>query len=143
MSSEDVVKAYIHRIGEVNGLINAVVEGRYAEAVKEARFADHLVRSGSFTEAQLAEQLPLLGVPFTAKEAILIKGTKLEEILTSTKYKCAGLRRDVEKCLVVIRREVARFDFGTVPVVTEYANLRPFHVIVKVMQSYLFKVTSK
>ncbi|GIY00546.1 fatty-acid amide hydrolase 2-B [Caerostris darwini] len=74
VSSEEVVKAYIQRIDEVNGLINAVVGSRYAEALDEARFADQLVRSGTLTVAEMAEQLPLLGVPFTAKEAILIKG---------------------------------------------------------------------
>ncbi|KFM57123.1 Fatty-acid amide hydrolase 2, partial [Stegodyphus mimosarum] len=74
ISSEDVVKAYIHRISEINGLVNAVVEGRYVEAIAEARLADQLVRSGCMTEAEIAEQYPLLGVPFTAKEALLIKG---------------------------------------------------------------------
>ncbi|XP_054715877.1 fatty-acid amide hydrolase 2-A-like [Uloborus diversus] len=74
VSSENVVKAYIVRIGKINGLLNAVVEGRYSEALKEARLADELVKSGRFTQEQLAEQLPLLGVPFTAKEALLIKG---------------------------------------------------------------------
>ncbi|GFU28151.1 fatty-acid amide hydrolase 2 [Nephila pilipes] len=74
ISSEEVVRAYILRIAEVNGLINAVVDGRYAEAMQEAKFADQLVKSGTWTEAELEEKLPLLGVPFTAKEAILIKG---------------------------------------------------------------------
>ncbi|KAF8778775.1 Fatty-acid amide hydrolase 2 like protein [Argiope bruennichi] len=74
ITSEEVVKAYINRISEVNGLINAVIEGRYEEAMNEARLADQLVRSGTLTEAELAEKYPLLGIPFTAKEAILIKG---------------------------------------------------------------------
>lgn len=74
ISSERVVKAYIERIAEVDGLINAVVEGRYADALMEARLADQLVKSGTMTEAEMAEKLPLLGIPFTAKEAVLIKG---------------------------------------------------------------------
>ncbi|XP_015903606.1 fatty-acid amide hydrolase 2-B [Parasteatoda tepidariorum] len=74
ISSEAVVKAYIQRIGQINGLINAVVEGRYTEAVKDAKFADQLIRSGRLSEQQIAQQLPLLGVPFTAKEALVIKG---------------------------------------------------------------------
>ncbi|GBM78281.1 Fatty-acid amide hydrolase 2 [Araneus ventricosus] len=74
ITSEEVVKAYIHRISEVNGLINAVIAGRYQEAIDEARFADQLIRSGTLTEAEIAERYPLLGIPFTAKEAILIKG---------------------------------------------------------------------
>ncbi|GFR11469.1 fatty-acid amide hydrolase 2 [Trichonephila clavata] len=74
ITSEQVVKAYIERIAEVNGLLNAVVEGRYEDALMEARLADQLVKSGTWTEAEIAERLPLLGIPFTAKEAVLIKG---------------------------------------------------------------------
>ncbi|GFY73447.1 fatty-acid amide hydrolase 2 [Trichonephila inaurata madagascariensis] len=74
ITSEQVVKAYIERIAEVDGLLNAVVEGRYEDALREARLADQLVKSGTWTEAEIAEKLPLLGIPFTAKEAVLIKG---------------------------------------------------------------------
>lgn len=69
------MKAYISRIDEVNGLLNAVVDSRFAEAIEEARLVDKLVQSGTISESQMARDLPLLGVPFTAKEALLIKGT--------------------------------------------------------------------
>lgn len=81
LSSEEVVKAYIHRIEEINGLLNAVIDSRFADAVQEARRVDQLIQSGTYTENQLAEQYPLLGVPFTAKEAILIQG-KFYYVLT-------------------------------------------------------------
>lgn len=72
------MKAYIDRVVEVNGLINAVVDSRYGEALKEASMVDQLVRSGQYSESQLAEDFPLLGVPFTAKEALLIQGISLK-----------------------------------------------------------------
>ena len=73
------MRAYIDRIIEVNGLINAVVDSRYADALKEACLVDQLVRTGTLSESQLAEDFPLLGVPFTAKEALLIQGRFLIE----------------------------------------------------------------
>lgn len=74
LSSEAVTRAYIDRIIEINGLLNAVVDSRYGDALQEARLVDQLVRSGTLSESQMAEDFPLLGVPFTAKEALLIKG---------------------------------------------------------------------
>lgn len=71
------MRAYIDRIIEINGLLNAVVDSRYGDALQEARLVDQLVRSGTYSESQMAEDFPLLGVPFTAKEALLVKGNFL------------------------------------------------------------------
>nr|CAD7454842.1 unnamed protein product [Timema tahoe] len=70
VTSEEVVQAYIARAREVNPLLNAVVEERYEAALAEARSVDHVVQTGVRGAALLAEQLPLLGVPFTVKESI-------------------------------------------------------------------------
>lgn len=72
-----LVRACIDRMIEVNGLLNAVVDSRYADALNEARMVDQLIRSGSLSESQMAQELPLLGIPFTAKEALLIQGTEI------------------------------------------------------------------
>nr|CAD7439054.1 unnamed protein product [Timema bartmani] len=74
VTSEEVVQAYIARAREVNPLLNAVVEERYEAALAEARSADHVVQAGVRGAALLAEQLPLLGVPFTVKESIGLQG---------------------------------------------------------------------
>ncbi|CAL1270464.1 unnamed protein product [Larinioides sclopetarius] len=74
VSSTSVVKAYLHRIEQVNPLINAVVDQRGAEALEEASSIDELISSGEKSEKELEREMPLLGVPFTVKEAISVTG---------------------------------------------------------------------
>nr|CAD7200387.1 unnamed protein product [Timema douglasi] len=74
VTSEEVVQAYIARAREVNPLLNAVVEDRYEAALAEARSVDHGLQTSARGVALLAEQLPLLGVPFTVKESIALQG---------------------------------------------------------------------
>lgn len=75
LRSEDVVRAYIQRIREVNPLINAVVEERFAAAIEEAKKADELIASAQ--TIWLIKTYPLLGVPFTVKESCALKGAPL------------------------------------------------------------------
>lgn len=75
LRSEDVVRAYIQRIREVNPLINAVVEERFAAALEEAKKADDLIASAQ--TIWLIKTYPLLGVPFTVKESCALKGAPL------------------------------------------------------------------
>ncbi|XP_054714204.1 fatty-acid amide hydrolase 2-B-like [Uloborus diversus] len=74
ITCEEVMKAYISRVKEVEPLINSCVDQRFEDALKEAQEADRLIASGSKTEEELARELPLLGVPFSCKEAIGVKG---------------------------------------------------------------------
>lgn len=74
MLSETLVRAYIERIIDVNDYLNAVVDTRFVDALEEARQVDQLVQCGTLSEKQMAENLPLLGIPFTAKEALVVKG---------------------------------------------------------------------
>ncbi|XP_042906670.1 fatty-acid amide hydrolase 2-A-like [Parasteatoda tepidariorum] len=74
ITSEEVVKAYIERINEVNPYINAVAENRFEKAVKEAKECDYLVKSGFYTREWLEKQKPLLGVPVTIKVLFKVKG---------------------------------------------------------------------
>ncbi|XP_053680462.1 fatty-acid amide hydrolase 2-B-like [Anopheles nili] len=75
LRSEDVVRAYIERIREVNPLINAVVEERFEAAIEEARRADVLI--GETQPLWLIKHYPLLGVPFTVKESCALRGAPL------------------------------------------------------------------
>ncbi|XP_026725934.1 fatty-acid amide hydrolase 2-B [Trichoplusia ni] len=74
ITSVEVLEACIRRIKDVNSALNCFVEDRFELALKEAREADDLVRSGTKTPAELEEERPFLGVPFTTKDCIAVKG---------------------------------------------------------------------
>ncbi|PRD25710.1 UNVERIFIED_CONTAM: faah2a [Trichonephila clavipes] len=68
------MRAYVKRLQLVNPYINAVTDSRYVEALQDAIAVDRFLESGEKTEDQIAEEMPLLGVPFTCKESLGIKG---------------------------------------------------------------------
>src|SRR5690349_2452318 len=68
LSSEEVVRAHIARIEQVNPRLNAVVFERFEAALSEARTADQRVRAGGAVP-------PLLGVPITLKDSLDMAGT--------------------------------------------------------------------
>lgn len=72
--SVQVISAYIRRIRQVQPIINAVVEERFEEALREAQSADRLVASGSMSVERLAAEKPLLGLPFSVKNNVACKG---------------------------------------------------------------------
>lgn len=76
LSSESVVRAFVDRILEVEPYVNATVECRFGEALREAREADILVSSGTLTKQQLMKEKPLLGVPFSVKCLLTVKGLR-------------------------------------------------------------------
>lgn len=57
---ESVVTAFIERINEVNGVLNAIVANRFEEALKEARQIDRDIEDGKITAKEFSEK-PLLG----------------------------------------------------------------------------------
>jgi len=71
-----LLKAYIDRINDINPALNCFVENRFKDALQEAKEADELIESGTMTEKELATEKPLLGVPFTTKDCIMVKGKK-------------------------------------------------------------------
>ncbi|XP_066588942.1 fatty-acid amide hydrolase 2-B-like [Prorops nasuta] len=73
VTSENVVKSFIDRCEEVNAIINAITEERYAEAIKEAKAVDKLIESGINPE-EIKKLKPFLGIPFTTKESNEVKG---------------------------------------------------------------------
>jgi len=67
VSSEELLKACIERIEEVNRRLNAVVQLPAEQALAEAREADRALARGELRG-------PLHGLPFTLKDAIETKG---------------------------------------------------------------------
>ncbi|VDK18498.1 unnamed protein product [Anisakis simplex] len=77
IKSIDLIEAYIARIEQVNGITNSVVENNFDEARQNAREVDTILDSidekgEAFNELMNAK--PLLGVPFTVKDCIEVKG---------------------------------------------------------------------
>lgn len=70
----EVLEACIRRIKDVNSALNCFVEDRFELAMKEAKEADELVRSGIKSTEILEQEKPFLGVPFTTKDCIAVKG---------------------------------------------------------------------
>ncbi|GAB6020326.1 hypothetical protein CHUAL_003040 [Chamberlinius hualienensis] len=98
LKSEEVVKAFIDRIREVNIIINAMVDQRFADAILEAQKADAVIASGEKSTEDLARDLPLLGVPYTTKECMSVKGLRQTGGLVSRKtfvadYNCPSVDR--------------------------------------------------
>ncbi|XP_015906843.1 fatty-acid amide hydrolase 2-A [Parasteatoda tepidariorum] len=100
---EDVMLAYIQRSRSVHPLINAALDERYDDALQDARDIDTFLESGRKSPQQIEKDTPLLGVPFTCKEAIGVKdllqvnglvwakGRKApEDSVAASKYRNAG-----------------------------------------------------
>lgn len=75
ITSEQVIRAYIKRIVDVNVVINAVVEERFLTARYEAQEADLYIRNHPGEDLKFTK--PLLGVPITVKESCKVKGMSL------------------------------------------------------------------
>ncbi|KAL0870909.1 hypothetical protein ABMA27_004742 [Loxostege sticticalis] len=73
LKSEDLVRAAIERIKQVNPILNAVIDERYEAALAEAREIDERLDMGITDYCDK----PFLGVPFTTKEASPVKGMSL------------------------------------------------------------------
>lgn len=74
-----MIEVYIKRIETVNGVINAVVQRNYEDARNIAKKIDeHLAKIEDSNELNnLATTKPLLGVPFSVKDHIKLKGQKI------------------------------------------------------------------
>ena len=78
LKSEDLVQAYIDRCNEIHSSLNALVDDNFEDALKEAREVDQRVQRELYGQKSPNEQsinvYPFLGVPFTAKNSISVKG---------------------------------------------------------------------
>ena len=78
LTSEQLVQVYIDRVKQVNASLNAVVEDRFQEALKEAQHADQLIAKATGEQLLvLFARYPLLGIPCTIKESCGVKGMSL------------------------------------------------------------------
>ncbi|XP_061387269.1 fatty-acid amide hydrolase 2-B-like [Musca vetustissima] len=97
LTSQELVKAYIERLKEVNPHINAIVEDRFEEALTDAKRADDLIfKCANSQLPQLYARYPLLGIPFTVKEACGLKGMSfvvgsLQRVDTKAKRDCIAV----------------------------------------------------
>lgn len=78
LKSQDVIRAYIDRIKSIQPEINAVVQENFANAIQEAieidkRVEEELAR-GQVKHGVSITSLPFIGVPFTTKDSIGVKG---------------------------------------------------------------------
>ncbi|GFT54549.1 fatty-acid amide hydrolase 2-B [Nephila pilipes] len=74
LSCEEVMRVYVQRSQTVHPYINAVVDERYEDAMDEARAVDIFLTITMKTEEEILKDTPLLGVPFSCKETIGVKG---------------------------------------------------------------------
>lgn len=97
LKSEVVVRTFINRIKAVNCILNAVVDERFEDAIKEAKSVDHLIADG---KADFDVQL-FLGVPFTAKESTACNGMANTFGLVCRK----GIKADVDaECVALMKK---------------------------------------
>ncbi|HSB88439.1 MAG TPA: amidase [Anaerolineales bacterium] len=83
VSAAEVVEAHIRRIENVNPKLNALVTDTFDEAARTARRADERIgRGGSLP--------PLLGLPFTVKDAFPVAGVRFTAGLLRRKDHIAG-----------------------------------------------------
>ncbi|XP_068081794.1 fatty-acid amide hydrolase 2 [Anabrus simplex] len=115
VSSVEVVELFISRIKEVNPVLNCVVDERFEEALKEAKQVDELIRSNIKTVEEIARDTPFLGVPFTTKDSIKVKGLSH----TAGLYKRKDIKADKDAVVVSLMRKA-----GAIPLaVTNISEL--------------------
>ncbi|CAL4087350.1 unnamed protein product [Meganyctiphanes norvegica] len=78
VTSVEVVRAYITRLSEVNPLLNGLAQENFQAALMQARKVDETLekgyRDGTLLKEDVEKNQPFLGVPFTVKEFIALKG---------------------------------------------------------------------
>lgn len=85
VTSVEVVQSFIHRIKSVNPILNCVIDNRFDEALEDAKKVDELIASGTKSKEELLNETPFLGVPFTTKDCIAMKGLSCTAGLYSRK----------------------------------------------------------
>ncbi|GFW63132.1 fatty-acid amide hydrolase 2 [Trichonephila clavipes] len=85
LTCEEVMKAYIERAKAVHSFINAAVDERFDDALKDAKNIDKFLDSKTKSEEEIAKDTPLLGIPFSCKETIGVTGMKQTSGLVRSK----------------------------------------------------------
>ncbi|XP_005176413.1 fatty-acid amide hydrolase 2-B [Musca domestica] len=108
LTSVQVLEAFIRRAKEVNPLLNCMVDERFDDAMKEAKEADELIKSGQYTEEELAKQKPFLGVPISTKDCIAVKGM----LHTSGLYERRNHRASEDADAMALMRKAGAIPFA-------------------------------
>ncbi|GLV41296.1 uncharacterized protein CBL_04820 [Carabus blaptoides fortunei] len=74
VTCEEVIQTYVSHATQVNNVLNAIVEDRFEQALQEARDIDKFIASNVKTEEEICKDTPLLGIPITVKESLMLKG---------------------------------------------------------------------
>ncbi|CAG0913860.1 unnamed protein product [Notodromas monacha] len=69
-----VVEAYIERIHQVNPYLRCISDTRFLDAILAAQKVDELLKNDNLNLEAVKKDTPFLGVPFTVKEALKLKG---------------------------------------------------------------------
>ncbi|XP_076371380.1 fatty-acid amide hydrolase 2-like isoform X2 [Tachypleus tridentatus] len=103
----DVVSAFISRIKDIQPILNPVVSERFGEAIEDARQVDNFIQSGVKTTEEIAKETPFLGIPFTTKDSVSVKGLVLSAGLVSRK----GVKAEEDAEVVALLRKA-----GAIPI---------------------------
>lgn len=76
LTSEQVVRAFINRTRLVQPYLNAIIDERFDDAIREAKAIDAFLETCQLKPEELAETKPFLGLPFTVKDSIQVTGMK-------------------------------------------------------------------
>lgn len=104
----DAVKAFKQRIEECEPFINSVVEDRFKEAIEEAEILDEKIMQELASGEKNLTNLPLLGVPFAAKDCLQVKGMQLTAGFVPRK----GCVQEEDAALIANLRKL-----GSIPIV--------------------------
>ena len=108
LTSEEVVESFIARIKRVNPIINAVVEKRFEQALKEARAIDLKLQAARSNEGDRSIlKQPLVGVPVSVKETISVDGYSFTGGLVGRRFVKAPKHADAVRLLM---------DSGLIPI---------------------------
>lgn len=69
-----MLKSFIRRIEQIDPLLNCIVDERFKDALQEAAEVDALIASNKYSVEELQKSKPFLGVPFSVKNIIGVKG---------------------------------------------------------------------
>ena len=100
LTSEEVVKSFIERIKDTQDALNAVVDERFDEAIKDAKKIDILIQQShaSGTLETFCKDKPFLGVPFTTKDCFPVKGLSFTAGLVKRRGTKAKAYGEAIKC---------------------------------------------
>uniref|UniRef100_A0A0K0EQK3 Amidase domain-containing protein n=1 Tax=Strongyloides stercoralis TaxID=6248 RepID=A0A0K0EQK3_STRER len=94
LTSTELVGSYIERQIEINPIINGIMEKNYFQALKTANDIDNFLKhfdADSEDYNCLIEEKPLLGIPFTVSNSIVVKNFKSTcGIVQRTSFKRSG-----------------------------------------------------